>query len=78
MTKVEELVKMLSSRITSYTRAAAQLSRMAGASTSTSERRNLRNESREARNKAALLQARVDKLKPYMDDQEIDQLSNKQ
>lgn len=78
MTKVEELVKRLSSRITSYTRAADKLSRMAGASTSTSERRNLRNESREARNKAAMLQARVDKLKPYADDQELDQLSNGQ
>lgn len=78
MTKVEELVKMLSSRIASYTRTAAKLSRMAGASTCPRERHNLRNESREARNKAALLQARVDKLQPYADDQELDQLSNEQ
>lgn len=78
MTKVEELVKMLSSRITSYTRTAAKLSRMAGASTCPRERYNLRNESREARNKAALLQARVDKLQPYADDQELDQLSDGQ
>lgn len=75
MTKVEELVKMLSSRINSLTKSAAQLSRMAGASTCPRERRNLRDKSREARNKAALLQARVNKLTPYSDDQEIDTLS---
>jgi len=62
MTKVEELVKMLSSRITSLTREAAKLSRMAGASTCTRERRYLRDKSRETRNKAALMQARLDKL----------------
>jgi hypothetical protein len=78
MTKVEELAKMISSRINSLTKSAAQLSRMAGASTCPRERRNLRDKSREARNKAALMQARLDKLKPYADDQELDLLSNGQ
>jgi hypothetical protein len=76
MTKVEELVKMLSSRIASYTRAAAKLSRMAGASTCPRERRSLRDESRSARNKAALLQARLDKIMPGATDEELDQASN--
>lgn len=77
MTKVEELVKMLSSRITSYTRAAAQLSRMAGASPDPRERRNLRDESRNARNKAALLQARVNKLNASLAaDDDLDLISN--
>lgn len=75
MTKVEELVKMLSSRINSLTKSAAQLSRMAGASTCPRERRNLRDKSREARSKAALLQARMEKLQPYSDDKEIDLLT---
>lgn len=77
MTKVEELVKMLSSRITSYTRAAEKLSRMAGASPDPRERRNLRDESRNARNKAALLQARVNKLNAGIaEDDDLDQISN--
>lgn len=62
MTKVEELIKMLSARITSLTREAAKLSRMASASTSPRERGYLRDKSRETRNKAALLQARLNKL----------------
>lgn len=62
MTKVEELVKMLSSRIVSLTREAAKLSRMAGASTCPRERSMLRDKCRQTRNKAALMQARLDKL----------------
>lgn len=62
MTKVEELVKMLSSRIVSLTREAAKLSRMTGASTCPRQRSILRDKCRETRNKATMLQARLDKL----------------
>lgn len=62
MDKLEELSKLMASRIAFLTREATKLSRMAGASVCHRERRYLRDKSRELRNKAKLMQSRLDKL----------------
>lgn len=62
MDNTKSLVKMLTHRVTALTREAKKLSRMAGASRCERERYNLREASRQAKRKAEMLQARLDRI----------------
>jgi len=62
MDNTETLVKMMTARIAALHRQATKLSRMATFSSCARERTNLRNESKTIKNKAKMLQARLDKL----------------
>lgn len=76
MDNSETLIKMLASRITSLRRQSSRLSRMATFSTDNNERRNLREESKSIKNKANMLQARLDKLEADHNAQKDDLISN--
>ena len=62
MDNTETLVKMMNSRITCLNRESSKLARMATFATCPRERRNLREESKSLKNRAKMMQARLDKL----------------